>query len=75
MRQTKFVWIQNTDLKDRSGVNIDSKESTMPKKILPKKILIDRKFKEDLSVEEVKTINKFRIRTMCRKGVGPILIN
>lgn len=32
------------------------------------KILIERKFKEDLSLEEVKTINELRIRAMHRKG-------
>lgn len=46
----------------------------MPKKILPKKILIARKFKEDLIVEDVKDINKFRIRIMNRKGVDPSLL-
>ena len=32
------------------------------------KILVERKFKEDLSLEEVKTINELRIGAMHRKG-------
>ena len=32
------------------------------------KILIERKFKEDPSVEEIKTINELRIGAMQRKG-------
>ena len=32
------------------------------------KILVERKFKEDLSLEEVKTLNELRIGAMNRKG-------
>jgi len=32
------------------------------------KIFVERKFKEDLSLEEVKTINELRIGAMQRKG-------
>lgn len=32
------------------------------------KVLVERKFKEDLSLEEVKTINELRIGAMHRKG-------